>query len=103
MADPTRGLIKHFANGILQPILPVGVPDNRKVGSIRRPISPLDLIEHLAWRAATEWHSSQSSAIDKGLSVVTVQQDGHFSLGRDGFDFRILQSERTGLWTLSAR
>ena len=103
MADPSRSLIEDFPDGILQAILSAKVADHGEIASVGGPVRPLHAFQNFARSAAAKGHARQNTAIDEGLDVAALEQNGHFSCRRDGEHLGVLQAKRPGLWALRTR
>ncbi len=84
----TRGWLSHppvwystFPMGYSSPAQAAELAHDGEVGSVRRPVRPLHVLEHLTRSAAAQRHSAQRSIIDVGIDVVTVQQNRHLTIG----------------------
>ena len=63
MADPSWGLIKHFADGVLDPALAVHNVDHRQRFFAGEPVCGFDIVQQIAWRVRADRHLGQRTAM----------------------------------------
>src|ERR1700693_1904093 len=94
MADPASSLVKDFADGVFQTVSATDIPHHSQTRSIRRPVSPLHVLQYLARRSAGKRGTGQSSHVDPGAGAMAVERNRHFAGWRYRQQLGVLESKR---------
>ena len=92
--------IQDLADRILQPILPVHVPDDREAFAVGRPVGLSHVFEDLPRRASAERHPRERPGEESVMDVPGVRQQRELALRRDRKELGIRHSERSWLRVL---
>ena len=97
MADPASGLVQHFADRILQTVPSRHIAHHGKLSAVRRPIGPLDVLQHFTRSTADQGHARESSAEDLRLGLAAAEQQSRFPSRRNTEDLSPDYSDGAGL------
>src|SRR6266403_491240 len=97
MADPAPSLIQHLADRILQTVSSRHIAHYGKLAAVRRPISPLHVLQHLTGSPAHQRHARESSAEDLRLGLLAAEQESRLARRRDTQNLSASDSHRAGL------
>ena len=89
--------VQDLADRILQPVLPVHLPDDREVFAVGGPVGFSHAFEDFSRRAAAEGHPGERPGEEAVMDVPRVRKQCELAFRRDRKELRISHPERSRL------